>query len=233
MKHALPVAASLYISRLLSGKLMGKIPGIDKIPEKFRGPAFAGGLLFVGHFLTGPKTPIKMLRKHRQGIMVGLGINLIDKVLAAFAPENVKSMFGISNYDEDIYGPALADYVSVDDYVQIGDDVPPIQDDITLADYIQIGQYEGEGLEEDLGAVYQDLGVLEQDLGVEMDLGRDFADRRLGGVSRSSMQAPIGHKRMLAPVPPRSFTKPVPEFSAAFDKSDRLYTGIFNGGFGC
>jgi len=213
MTRVVPVAASLYMSRLISGKLAGKIPGLDKIDEKYRSPALAAILFGAGHFLTGNKSPVKMLKKHREGIMVGLGINLLDKILGAFAPENVKSMFGVSAYDEDIYGPALSDYVSVDDYVAIGD-VPPIQDDITLADYVQIG----------------DDG-LEQDLGMEMDLG-DFANRHLGGVSRSAMQAPSGHKKYLAPVPARPFTTPVPDFSKGFDNPNRLYTGIFSGGFG-
>lgn len=236
MTKVIPVAGSLYVARLVSGKLAGRIPGMDMVPEKMRGPALAALLLGIGHFATGRKSPVKMLKKQREGIMVGLGINLVDKLLVAFAPADVSGMFGLSG-DEDIYGPALADYVSVDDYVQIGN-VPPIQDDITLADYVQIGQYEGEGLEEDLGAIEQDLGMLEQDLGVEMDLGNDaprgadFADRRLGGVTRSSMAAPIGRKRYLAPVPARSFTKQVPHFNDAFDASGRVYAGIFNGGFG-
>jgi len=223
MKHALPIAGSLYVSRLVSGKLSGRIPGFDRVPEQFRQPVLAGGLVVVGHIAT---TKVRPLKKHRVGIMTGLVINAIDKVLGAFAPANVKSMFGISNYGEDIYGPALSDYVAVNG-------APPIQDDITLADYVavddyvSIGEYDGEGLETELGMM-QDLGM-HQDLGVEMDLG-DFANRRLGGVTRSAMAAPIGEKRYLAPVPARSFTKEVPRFSAGFDDSNKLYTGIFSGG---
>jgi hypothetical protein len=234
MKSVLPIAASLYVSRLISGKLSGKIPGMGAIPDQFRQPALAGLLLLGGHFLTGEKSPVKMLAKQRTGIMTGLGINLIDKVLGAFAPENVKSMFGISNYDEDIYGRALNDYVAVDDYVQIG--AEPLEDDITLADYVQIGQYEQE-----LGEMYQDLGV-EMDLGeMYQDLGDDgapglpasggFANRHLGGVHRNQMLAPVHRKQYKAPVPARSFTKPVPELGSGFDKPDRLYTGIFGGGY--
>jgi len=114
--------------------------------------------------------------------------------------------------------------IGLSEYVAIGA-APPIQDNITLADYVQVGEYEQDlGMEQDLG-LEQDLGVLEQ------DLGSDFADRHLGGVSRSSMQAPVGTMKYLAPVPPRSFTSPVPSFNDNFDNPDRLYTGNFSGGF--
>lgn len=221
MSWVLPAGASLYAARLISGRFAGQIPGIGMIPVEFRSPALAAGMVALGHYLTGKKSPVKVLKKHRVPIMIGLGINLLDKAISAFAPASVKQMIGLSG--------GMSDYVTVDDYVQIG--ATPIQDDITLADYVQVGQYEGEGLEEDLGALQQDLGILQQDLGVEMDLG-GFSNRHLGGVSRSSMAAPVGHKRYLAPVPTRSFTKPVPHFSDEFDAGDRVYTGIFAGGFG-
>lgn len=224
-QHVLPVAASLYASRLVSGKLSGRVPGLDRLPEQFRQPILAGGMFAAGHFAT---KKVRQLKKYRNGIMIGLGVNLLDKVLGAFAPESVKSMFGISNYAEDIYGPALSDYVSVNDYVAV--DGTPIQDNITLSEYVAVGGYESEGLEQELGAVYQDLGEAYQDLGVEQDLGDDFADRNLGGVSRSAMRAPVGHKRYLAPIPSRSFTAPIPSFGAGFDRPEKLYTGVFAGG---
>lgn len=216
-----PVAGSLYFSRLVSGKLAGKVPGLDRLPMQFRQPVLAGGLAIAGHFAT---MKVRQLRKYRGGIMVGLGVNLLDKLLGAFAPANVKEMFGISNYGEDIYGPALSDYVAVEDYVAV--DGTPIQDNITLSDYVAVGEYEG--LEQELGA-FQDLGV-EQDLGEAFqDLG-DFTDRNLGGVSRSAMRAPVGTKKFLAPVPSRSFTAPIARFGGDFDKPEVLYTGIFSGG---
>ena len=211
MKKALPTVGTLYAARLVSGKLSSKIPGLDKIPDQFRGPALAAALVGAGHFAT---KKVAMLKKHRESIMVGLAINFIDQVVGAFAPADIKGMIGIS--DADTYGPQLAEYMTVDDYVTVGAD--PIDDDITLADYVQIGELE------------QDLGMLEQDLGVEEDLG-DFANRHLGGVSRSSMAAPVAHKKYLAPVPARSFTKPVPGFSDNFDNPSRLNTGIFSGGW--
>lgn len=223
-QHVLPVAASLYASRLVSGKLSGRVPLLDRVPEQFRQSILAGGMFAAGHYAT---KKVRQLQKYRNGIMIGLGVNLLDKVLGAFAPESVKSMFGISNYGTDIYGPALSDYVAVNDYVAV--DGTPIQDNITLSEYVAVDGYEGEGLEQELGAVYQDLGEVYQDLGAEQDLG-DFADRNFGGVSRSAMRAPVGHKRYLAPVPARSFTAPIPAFGGGFDKPEKLYTGVFAGG---
>jgi hypothetical protein len=242
MRNVLPVVGSLYAARFITGLILGKqaaapdappspektegIPGLDKLPPQFVQPVVAAGLMVAGHFATmkGPQ----ILKKHRLGIMTGLGINLVDKIFGAFAPVSVKEMVGVSS--------GLSDYVSVDDYIAIGN-VPPIQDDITLAEYVAIGQYEGEGLEEDLGEMYQDLGEMYQDLGVEMDLGNDlppgggFANRHLGGVHRNQMLAPVPRKRYTAPVPARSFTKPVPQIGDGFDKPNKLYTGIFGGGF--
>jgi hypothetical protein len=65
---------------------------------------------------------------------------------------------------------------------------------------------------------------------VEADLGSDFANRHLGGVHRSQMLRPVGHKRMLAPVPARSWTGAVPHINDNFDNPNRVDTGIFAGG---
>lgn len=198
----------------MSGQLLTmNVPGLTAIPERARGTVMSGAVLGAGYFLMYAKKGPKLFKKQRDQIMVGFGINFADKLLKAVAP-TVATQVGVGDYVQ------IGDYVSVDDYVSIGA-APPLQDNITLAGY------EGSGLEADLG-LYQDLG-LEQDLGVEMDLGGDdFADRHLGGVHRWQMQAPIGHKKYLAPVPPRSFTKEVPHISDAFDKDARLYTGIFS-----
>ena len=70
MKKVLPVAASLYVARLISGKVAGRVPGIDQVPEQFRSPVLAALLLGAGHYLTGSKSPVNLLKKHREGIMV-------------------------------------------------------------------------------------------------------------------------------------------------------------------
>jgi hypothetical protein len=155
--------------------------------------------------------------------MIGLGINLVDKILVAFAPENVKGMIGLA--DDGIYDNALSDYVEVGDYLEVGA-APPIDDDITLGDYVEVGQYE-----EELGQMEEELGV-EEELGFEEALGGPLDRKYLGGVSRGSMLKRVRRKPMIAAVPPRSFTKKVAHAGAGYDKPGVLYTGIFSGGFG-
>jgi len=205
----------------------------------------AGVLFGAGHFATKKSS----LRKVRTGVLVGLGLNLIDTLLSALAPQSVKSMFGLAGSDEDIYGPALSDYVAMDDYVAL-EGAPPIENHLTLSDYVAVGDSgldpELEGLESELGDIEQDLGDSDEDLGDEayedlgevdayQDLGRgiaDFAHRKIGGVRRSSLRAPIRRKRGRAPVPRRRFARPIPKVGQAFDEPSQLYTGIFAGGFG-
>jgi hypothetical protein len=206
LKQVVPIAASLYAGRMLSAKLDGRLP---VVPAQFQSVAVSAGLLALAHFAT---KRVGMLRKYRDGIMIGLGINLIDKALKSFAP-GVAGMLGVG------------EYVTLGDYLSVG--APPIQDNIALSDYVSVGEY-GE-LEQDLG-LDQELGMLEQELGVEQDLGA-FGDNRLGGVSRGSMLAPVQSQRWLSPVPPRSFTSEVPGFNSDFDNPARLYTGMFAGGF--
>lgn len=217
-RHALPTALSLYVARLVSGRAAGMVPGLDRIPAQFRGPAIAGLGLGVAHFATKRVAPFK---KYRNEIMVGFGINVVDKLLSAFAPENVKSMFGVGEY---VQVGGMGEYIAVDG-------APPIDDQITLSDYFDVDS--DPGLEQDLGQIYADLGA-EEDLGeLYADLGAaDFADRRLGGVTRSAMRAPIARKNFVAPVPERSFTKKVPQIGSGFDNPANLYTGQFSGGFG-
>lgn len=204
MQKIIPVAASLYAARFISGKVAGQIPGLDKVPDKFRSSALAGLVFVAGHFAT-KKVP--QLRKYRDAILVGLGINLADKVLAAIAPANVTSMLGLGTF----YSPQ-------GEYVQVG--ATPLDDDLALSEYLQVGQY----FETNNADVYQDLGV-EQDLG-------DWSDRNLGGVSGSSMLAAAPTMNMLGPVPERSFQKQVPGVSSSFDDDAFVYTGMFAGGFG-
>jgi hypothetical protein len=230
LKMTLPIAASLYGARALSFKVAGKIPGFNNIPVKFQGISMAG-LLFVGaHFAT---KKIKPLQKFRGGIMIGTGLNLIDNVVSAFAPANVKSMFGLG--DNGIYDEAMSDYVEIGDYVSIGD-APPIDDDITLSDYIEVGD-----VEEELGQIEEELG-----LGVEEELGQMYAPTgadglpanawqrpKLGGVMPGSMLRNIPRRATEAAIPARSFTKRIPHAGAGYDKPGVLYGGIFSGGFGC
>ena len=228
-KQAIPIASSLYLSRIASRKL-GQLD-IPVVPDRLQAPAVASLLFGAGHFATKSK----QLRKWRTGVLVGLGLNLIDSLVSAFAPQSVKSMFGLAGADTDIYGPALSDYVAMDDYVAL-EGAPPIENHLTLSDYVAVGDSDdGLGLEADLGSFEQDLGGIEEDLGdAYEDLGRtdDFANRRIGGVNRRMLTAPINYKHSRGTIPSRSFSRPIRPASSDFDEPGQLYTGNFSGGFG-
>jgi hypothetical protein len=210
---ALPVAASLYLTRVLVNKLAPMIPGVDKLGA-FSRPAVSTGVLVAAHFATrkGP------LAKHRPGIMLGATINLVDSVVSAFAPSEIKGMFGLG--DSGLYDGAMGEYREMSDYIGVG--ATPLDDRMTLSDYIGVGD-----IEQELGAIQQELGV-EEDLGLlEQELGDDL----LGGVSQSSMLAPIPSRTFEAPIPQRSWTKRVPRASENYDNPGSLNTGIFARGF--
>jgi hypothetical protein len=207
VKTALPVAASLYLTRFIINKISPMIPGLDKLGT-FSKPAVSAGMVVAAHFGT-KKGP---LSKWRDGILMGTGLNLIDSLVGAFAPADVKAMFGLA--DAGLYDRSLSEYVETGDYLRVG--ATPIDDDIALSDYVTVN-----GIEEE-------LGMLEQELGVEEDLGDD----RLGGVSQSSMLKQIPGMSFEAPVPTRSFTRQVPHAGSGYDNSNLLYTGSFAGGLG-
>lgn len=200
VKQAVPVAASLYLSRMatgyLSGMLAEKKVKADAGVEKSAAAGLAGMLEVGGFDLAKPlisgvlvygahlgTKKVKGLQKHRAGILMGTALNFIDSVVSAFAPDDIKSKFGLGEF----YA-ATGEYMEIGDYVEVGD-IPPLES----GDYVEVG------------ALEQELGLLEQDLGVEEELG-DFADRRLGGTHRGSMLSPVRAKPMLSPVPPRSWT---------------------------
>lgn len=211
-KQVLPVAFALYGARAVSSKLLTvNIPGFNSIPLQYQSPAMAG-IVFVGaHFLT---KKVRFLNKWRGGIMIGTGINLVDQVLSAIAPANVKQLFGLAG---------MGDYVEMGDYLSVG--ATPIDDDITLRDYVEVGVEEELGLDEELG-LEEELGALQTATGTG-PLNRAY----LGGVSRGSMLKQIPSSPMLAAVPERSFTRRVPQAGAGYDNAESVYGGIFGGGF--
>lgn len=214
VKMVLPFGVSLYGSRFVTGIIQNKLMPMIPLPigAQYHRPIAATAVMAGMHFAN---KRVGSIKKHSMAVMVGAGLNVLDSILAAFAPASVKGMLGVG----DIYDSAIGDYLEVGDYVQIGND-PPMDDDITMADYVQVG------LEEELG-----MGV-EEELGLEEELGADTLSRPLlGGVPASSMLAPIPSQSMLAPIPARSFTKRVPRAGAGYDKSSVLYGGIFSGGF--
>jgi hypothetical protein len=224
----LPIGVALYGGRALTGFASNYA---TMIPASFRSPAVATSLALLGHIATKPGGPLRAMTKYRTPIMIGLGLNIL-RSLESLLPANVRAMIGLGASD-DIYGPALGEYVSLSDYLSVG--ATPIDDTMTMSDYIAV-----DGFEQDL-FVQMDLG-LEQDLGAMQELGTscppqlppraDFADRNLGGVTRSAMRAPVAKYPYLAPVPAHSFTGPVRGFDPqTFDAHANLYRGIFSGGY--
>jgi hypothetical protein len=207
LKKAVPVAASLYLTRFIINKVSPMIPGVDKLGA-FSKPAVSAGMVVAAHFGTrkGP------LVKWRDQILLGTSLNLVDSLMSAFAPADVRGMFGLGAGG--LYDNGLSEYVETGDYLQVG--AQPIDDDIALSDYVTVS-----GAEEE-------LGMLEQELGVEEDLGDD----RLGGVSRGSMLRAVPSMSFEAPVPTRSFTRQVQRAGGGYDNPNVLYTGIFADGLG-
>lgn len=218
LKQAAPVAAGLYGSRFVS-RFSSKIPGFNSLPAVAQGPVAAGLVVLGAHFLT---KKVKPLMKYRGALLLGSGLNLIDQVVSAFAPDSLLHSVGlISQGDKVKLG--LGEYHSVydgamSDYIGVGS--TPIDDEITMSDYIEVGQ-----LEEELGAM-EELGM-----GAEEELGQD-PNSYLGGVSSSSMLKQISAQPMVAAVPTRSFTREIARSGQGYDSPKSVYTGIFSGGFG-
>lgn len=198
-KRALPVLAAFYGTRFLVNRIGPMLPGVSALGT-LAGPALAVGSLFLTKL--GAKH-IAPMAKHKEELMLGAGVAVLDSLIQAFAPASVKALVGMS------------DYVQMGDYIAVGA-VQPINDSMTLSDYIAVGS---DGLQEELG--------LEEELGVEEELGNDL----LGGVSSTSLMKRVPTQQFLAPVPARSFTRQIPAAGSAYDAPDKLYGGIFNGGF--
>lgn len=211
VKQAASVAVSLYGTRFLINTFGYRIPMIDKLGA-FAKPAVAIAAVAGAHYGTrkGP------LAKYRTAIMLGVGLNLIDTLVSAFAPASVKGMFGLAG--DGVYDRAMmGDYIEVGDYLKIGD-------------YIEVGAEQDLGLEQEMG-LEQELGALEQDLGDE-DSEHPLSRPLLGGVSQSAFMRGVPRRSMVAAIPERSFVSDVPSVGPGFDNEDRLFAGIFAGGFG-
>lgn len=206
VKKVAPVFMAMIGGRMITKQLAPRIPGLDKLGG-YSGAAVSVGMLFLGNFASNK---VGFLRKHKEAILIGLGINVATEVLSLIP--QVKSMLGLG---EGIYDRALSDYVTTSDYLTTG---VPIDDDIALADYVTTG-----ALEEELG-ISEELGLLEE-------LGAVDAGTVRGGVSQMAMIKSIPQQSFLEEVPNRSFTKDVGHAGEGYDNPGALYAGIFRGGF--
>ncbi len=206
-KRALPVMAGMIVGRLVTKQIASRVTALSKLGQ-FQGTAMSIGMLLLGGVITNK---VKALGKHRDAIMLGLGINAVTEVLSMIP--QVKGFLGLG---EGIYDRALSDYVTTNDYLTTG--ATPIDDDIALSDYITTG-----GIEEELG--------LSEELGVSEELGAIDAGTVPGGVSQLSMIKQVPHQSFMEEVPARSFSKEVPHAGQGYDNPGALYAGIFRGGF--
>ncbi len=203
-KRALPVLAGWMGARIVISKIAPRIPLIDRLGT-LQAPVMAAALPVAYHYLS---KKVSILNKYKSEVMLGMGINFVQTLISTFAPASVKAALGMGGmYD----AMQMGEYVGLSDYLMTGQ--APIDDDIALSDYITVGA------EEELGS-----DGLQQELGLEQELGD------IGGVSQSSMMAPVPTRGFLGPIPTRSFTRQVPGAGVGFDNAGTLYTGIFGGG---
>lgn len=132
MKQALPIVLAIAGTKLASGKLAPRIPGLSSLGG-FGGVAVAGGMILLAHFAT---KKVRFLGKYRTPIMIGTGIVAVQELAAAVLPASIKGMLGMG----DAISDGLSDYVAVQDYVAVDD-------------YIAV-----DGYEQELGAMEQELG---------------------------------------------------------------------------
>lgn len=219
LKRALPVFGAFMGAKFLANKLSMYIPGINSLGAA-AAPAVAVGTVIGLHYLA-PKVAI--LNKHKPEIMLGAGLAAIHSLFNAFAPQAVKDMIGMGEYvgvGDDIYSRGLSEYVGVGG--------EPLDDDIAMNGYIQVS---GDGAEEALG-LDEELGV-DEELGAEEALGGGLVGGGMpGGLSTTALQRVIPSQSFSRAIPARSFTRQIPAATGQFDNPDKLYVGIFSGGFG-
>lgn len=149
VKAALPVAVSLYLSRVVSAQLSMRIPQIGGM-GRFGAPVVAAATLLGTHLLT---SKVGALRPYRSGALLGAGINLVDKLVGAFAPDSIRSMFGLSGDEFGDYVQGTGEYGGneLSDYVGTGD----VDDELS-------------GLQDELGSGFAHSG---NDLGTSLQTG--------------------------------------------------------------
>jgi len=202
IKAALPIAISLYASRVISRKLLPRVPGLSGLGTH-AAPVGAGLLLVLGHFAT---KKVGKLKKHRGSIMIGLGLNAVDVILNTYAPASVKAMVGLGD-SYDALQQATGEFVETGEYLEQGD-------------YISVGAEEELGIEAEMGMLEAEMGMGEDNIGTGI------------GTQSPSMWSRVASQAMVAPVQARSFTRKVRGVGPDYDSNMAgLYQGIFAGGF--
>lgn len=218
-KKAIPVLAGFYAARIITSKIGPMLP--LTMLGTFQGPVTAVLTVVGANVLT---SKVGFLARHKEPIMIGVGLSALDQIFRALAPASVQSMLGLG---DDIYGRGLGEYVGTGEYVATG---TALDDNMALSNYVQVG---GDGVEEALG--------LEEELGIDEALGVDEALGDTAGGLAGPLAGPFGGHQFAKGVPSqafqqtipqRSFTRGVPGVSGQFDNPGQLYVGTFGGGFG-
>lgn len=198
---ALPVVGAMVGGNLIVNNLAGRVPGAAALGRHL-GPVSHAAMIVAGGWASHK---FSFLQKHRHGIMIGLGVNLIRSLLQTYAPDSVKAALGAA---DGIYDRALTGYGAM--YQEMGDY-------IETGAMEELGEYVETGAEEELGE-YVETGAVEE-----------LGDTSQGG---AMMLAPAKQVSMVQAIPHKSFTRQVPAWSPGFDASTKLYSGIFSGGWG-
>lgn len=178
VKRAIPVAAAMYGSKMLSAGLVPRLPVIGG--GTHAAPAAAGLLLLGASFAT---KKVAFLGKYRQEILMGAGLNFLDVVLTNYAPDSVKSMLGLPVAAVAASPTAAGEYFDMGEYLEIG------------GYEAEMGEYIDIGAEEDLGA-YAELG--EGNIGT--GIGTQSASM-IRSVPRRMMSAPVPSRSFVKEVP--------------------------------
>jgi len=139
LKKALPIALSFVAAKAVANKLAANATVGAQLSKlgQHQGPVVAAALAVVGHVAT---KKVRMLAKHREGVMVGLGLNVLHQAFKVYAlPHLPASVQG-----------ALSEYVQMGEYVQMNE-------------YVQM-QGVG-GYEQDLGEFYGETGAFYGEMG--------------------------------------------------------------------
>lgn len=198
-KKAVPVLLSLVGTRAIAKQVASRITATSRL-GMFQMPVLSALTLWGASVAT---RKVSFLAKHKDQIMLGAGVALVESLISALAPASVKGMLGMGGF---------SDYVAVSDYLTVGGGGG-------MSDYVAVG-----GFEEELG--------IDQEMGIDQELGDWSGQAGIGGMSQNSMLAAVPPKAFLEAVPARSFTAAVPGVTANYDNPDELYVGVFGGGFG-
>lgn len=165
-KAAIPVVGAMVGGRLIVNKLGGMVA--DKLGTH-AGPVLHAAMAVAGGIAV---RKVRFLSRYQSPIMIGLGVNLIEALIKAYAPLSVQAALGAA---EGVYDEALGGF----------------QQD--MGEYVETGEYMETGAEEELGE-YMETGAYEE-------LGAAGGSAMVAPVPTARMLAPVPSRSMVRTVP--------------------------------